>query len=50
MARRPEWEGYCEASHDLIPVKVKVMSIDICYAGLPGCDSTLRVRKLEVLE
>ena len=46
---RPEWAGLCEANHGLIPLDVKVMSGDICFAGLPTMDIKIRVRRLEVL-
>jgi len=50
---RPEWSGLCSAEHtlkELMPIRVKVLSEDICFAGLPSCDEKLRVRKLVVLD
>ena len=46
---RPEWVGLGEGE-ELIEIHVKVASEDICFAGLPGNDAKLRVRKLEVLD
>ena len=43
------WAGLGSYSDGLIPLDVKVYSEDICFAGLPGNDAKLRVRKLEVL-
>jgi hypothetical protein len=50
MGERPEWHGLCEADHDLIPLRVRVKSEDILFAGLPTMDAKLRVRRLEVLD
>jgi NDP-sugar pyrophosphorylase family protein len=50
FGERPEWHGLCEANHDLIPLRVRVKSEDILFAGLPTMDAKLRVRKLEVLD
>jgi len=47
---RPEWAGLCAADHDLIEIHVEVAAEDICFAGLPGNDAKLRVRKLRVLD
>jgi hypothetical protein len=46
---RPEWCGLCGADHDLMALDVEVNSKDILFAGLPGNDCKLRVRKLRVL-
>ena len=46
---RPEWCGLNDNAQELIAIDVKVASEDICFAGLPGNDAKLRVRKLEVL-
>ena len=46
---RPEWCALCESDHHLIPLDVEVAAEDICFAGLPGNDAKLRVRKLKVL-
>jgi len=50
IGERPEWHGLCEANHNLIPLRVRVKSEDILFAGLPTMDAKLRVRKLEVLD
>lgn len=47
---RPEWLGMTSPGHNMLCLKVKVRSEDILFAGLPGNDAELRVRKLEVLE
>jgi len=47
---RPEYVGLCSAEHDFIPLRVRVRSEDICFAGLPTMDAKLRVKRLEVLE
>ena len=44
---RPEWFGL--ENNNLICIEVKVMSEDICFAGLPTMDAKIRVKKLEVL-
>ena len=46
---RPEWYGLGTPDHEYIPLDVKVMSEDICFAGIADMDAKLRVRKLEVL-
>ena len=46
----PRWVGLGELIDNLNPLDVKVLSEDICFAGLPGNDAKLRVRRLEVLE
>jgi len=50
LGERPEWHGLCQADHDLIPLRVRVKSEDILFAGLPTNDAKLRVRRLEVLD
>lgn len=50
LGERPEWHGLCQADHDLIPLRVRVKSEDILFAGLPTMDAKLRVRKLEVID
>ena len=50
FGERPEWYGLCKPDHDLIPLRVKVRSEDILFAGLPTMDAKLRVRRLEVLD
>ena len=50
LGERPEWHGLCEATHDLIPLRVLVKSEDILFAGLPTMEAKLRVRKLKVLD
>ena len=47
---RPEWAGLCKANHDFVPLRVKVDSKDILFAGLPTMDDKLRVKKLTVLD
>jgi carbonic anhydrase/acetyltransferase-like protein (isoleucine patch superfamily) len=47
---RPEWIGLCNLNHDLIPLRVEVMTDDVVFAGLPGADFKLRVKKLKVLD
>ena len=47
---RPEWAGLCEVNHNYIPLTVEVASEDICFAGLPGNDAKLRVKRLRVLD
>jgi hypothetical protein len=47
---RPEWDGLCGAVHNYIALRVKVRSEDICFAGFPGNDAKLRVKRLEVLD
>ena len=50
LGYRPEWVGLCSANHNYVPLKVAVYGRDICFAGLPGNDAKLRVRKLRVLD
>ena len=50
LGERPEWHGLCSADHTLIPLRVRVKSEDILFAGLPTMDAKLRVRKLEVID
>jgi hypothetical protein len=47
---RPEWIGLCGLNHNLICLRVEVQPEDICYGGLPGADTKIRVRKLKVLD
>ena len=47
---RPEWAGLCPTDHSFIPLKVSVMPEDICFAGMPGNDTKIRVRKLTVMD
>ena len=46
---RPEWAGLCSSDHNYIALEVEVNSEDILFAGLPGNDAKLRVRRLKVL-
>jgi len=43
------WYGLGSPHDDLIAISVEVASEDICFAGTPGNDAKLRVRKLKVL-
>jgi len=46
---RPEWAGLCDPEHEYIAIDVAVQCPeDLCFAGLPGNDAKLRVRKLTV--
>jgi len=49
FGHRPEWYGLCPASHDLIPLIVRVASEDILFAGVATMCGKLRVRKLTVV-
>ncbi len=42
--------GLCDPDHEYIPLRVRVKSEDILFAGLPTNDAKLRVAKLEVLD
>jgi hypothetical protein len=46
---RPEWAGLCNPRHRYIALDVEVASEDICFAGLPGNDARLRVKRVKVL-
>jgi len=50
LGYRPEWCGLCDVNHNLIPLTVKIMREDVLFAGLPGNDIKLRVRRLEVID
>ena len=50
LGYRPEWMGLCGADHSLIALHVEVASEDILFAGTPGNDAKIRVRKLRVLD
>ena len=45
---RPEFVG-CDVDHGLVCLEVEVKRKDICFGGLPGNDSKIRVKKLKVL-
>lgn len=47
---RPEFAGLTEPGHNWLCLRVRVNSNDICFAGLPGNDCKLRVKKLKVLD
>jgi len=47
---RPEHINLAMPGHDLICLRVEVEAKDICYAGLPGNDAKLRVKRLKVLD
>lgn len=47
---RPEWACVTGSKHNLIQLRVKVRSEDILFAGMPGEDVKLRVRRIEVLD
>lgn len=44
----PEWYGL--SREGLIPITVEIRTEDLCFAGLPGNDGQLRVRRLKVLD
>ena len=46
---RPEFDGLYPPDHNLICLEVEVDRDDICFAGLPGNDMKLRVKKLKVI-
>ena len=45
----PEFSGLADPGHKFICLEVEVKREDVCFGGLPGNDSKLRVRKLKVL-
>jgi acetyltransferase-like isoleucine patch superfamily enzyme len=50
LGYRPEWLGFDRPDHTLIPLRVEVMSNDICFAGVATMRGKLRVRKVRVLD